>query len=192
VGGVNPARAKSLAIVLIDPDAPGGNFTHWIAWNILPVGSIPENIPKKPVIDVPIHAVQGRNSFGGIRYGGSCPPRGRTHRYFKVYALDTVLDLRAGAMKEQLERAMRGHVLQYGETAEVAVRRSARFRCDDGAFSLRTDSGGHGDDRCKIHRHRDNDQRDRAPDRKRQRPDKDSTLHTLSMTLRVRSVPRSP
>jgi phosphatidylethanolamine-binding protein (PEBP) family uncharacterized protein len=92
VGGVNVKIAKSLAI-------------------------IPEKIPKTPVVTFPLKLVQGKNSFGKIGYNGPCPPHGQTHRYFfKVYGLDTELSLAAGATKDQLVRAMEGHVIQYGET----------------------------------------------------------------------------
>ncbi len=118
VGGVNVKIAKSLAIIVNDPDAPGGGgFVHWIAWNMELVRMIPEKIPKTPVVTFPIRAVQGKNNFGEIGYNGPCPPRGQTHRFFfKVYALDTDLPLAAGATKEQLVKAMEGHVVQYGET----------------------------------------------------------------------------
>ena len=118
VGGVNPEVSKSLAIIVNDPDAPGGGgFIHWIAWNMELVRMIPEKIPKMPVVTFPLEAVQGKNSFGKIGYNGPCPPRGQTHRYFfKVYGLDTELTLSSGATKDQLVRAMEGHVVQYGET----------------------------------------------------------------------------
>ncbi len=118
VGGVNAQISKSLAIIVIDPDAPGGGgFIHWIAWNMELVRIIPEKIPATPVVTFPLKAVQGKNSFGKIGYNGPCPPRGQTHRYiFKVFGLDTNLDLVAGATKDQLVRAMEGHVVQYGET----------------------------------------------------------------------------
>ena len=118
VGGVNTEISKSLAIIVNDPDAPdSGGFIHWIAWNVELVRMIPENIPKTPFVTFPFKAVQGMNSFGKIGYNGPCPPRGQTHRYFfKVYGLDTNLDLAAGATKDQLVRAMEGHVVQYGET----------------------------------------------------------------------------
>jgi hypothetical protein len=81
------------------------------------VRMIPEKIPNTPVVTSPLMAVQGKNSFGKIGYNGPCPPRGQTHRYFfKVYGLDTELTLAAGASKDQLLRAMEGHVVQYGET----------------------------------------------------------------------------
>jgi len=118
VEGVNTAITKSLAILVNDPDAPGGGgFVHWIAWNVELVKMIPEKVPKKPEVSFPLRAVQGTNSFGKIGYSGPCPPHGQTHRYFfKLYGLDTMLDLPAGATKDQLARAMQGHIVQYGET----------------------------------------------------------------------------
>ncbi len=117
VGGVNTAISKSLAILVNDPDAAGGGgFVHWIAWNVELVKMIPESIPKTPEVTFPITALQGKNSFGNIGYNGPCPPRGQTHRYFfKVYGLDCKLSLPAGSTKEQLVKAMEGHVVQYGE-----------------------------------------------------------------------------
>lgn len=118
VGGVNTGISKCLAIMVNDPDAPGGGgFVHWIAWNIELVKLIPEQIPKTPEVTFPLTAVQGKNSFGKIGYNGPCPPHGQTHRYFfKLYGLDTLLPLPAGATKDELAAAMQGHVVQYGET----------------------------------------------------------------------------
>jgi Raf kinase inhibitor-like YbhB/YbcL family protein len=118
LGGVDPGVTKSLALVVNDPDAPGGgDFTHWLIWNIEPVRIIPEAIAKTPEISFPFEARQGKNSFGRIGYSGPCPPRGREHRYeFKVFGLDAVLDLQAGAEKKALLQAMEGHVVQYGDT----------------------------------------------------------------------------
>ncbi|MDD3137094.1 MAG: YbhB/YbcL family Raf kinase inhibitor-like protein [Methanoregula sp.] len=118
VGGVNTKITKTLAIICNDPDAPGGGgFIHWLAWNIEPVKFIPEKIEKVPVVTFPIQAIQGRNSFGKIGYNGPAPPHGQTHRYFfKIYGLDTELALAPGARKEELVKAMTGHVVQYGET----------------------------------------------------------------------------
>ena len=118
VGGVNVQRAKCLAVICTDPDAPeGGGFIHWLAWNIELAKLIPEKVPQDPVVTFPIRAIQGTNSFGMIGYAGPCPPHGQTHRYFfKVYELDTELDLAPGAAKDQLVQAMSGHVIQYGET----------------------------------------------------------------------------
>ena len=118
VEGVNTERSTSLAIICTDPDsAGGGGFIHWLAWNIEMVRIIPEKIPRDPEVTFPIRAVQGTNSFGTIGYAGPCPPHGQTHRYFfKIYGLDTELDLAPGATKEQMVQAMARHVVQYGET----------------------------------------------------------------------------
>lgn len=118
LGGVDPAVTKSLALIVNDPDEPGGgDFTHWLIWNIEPVRIIPEAIAKEPEVSFPFAARQGKNSFGRIGYSGPCPPKGRDHRYeFKVFGLDAVLDLQAGAEKKALLKAMEGHVVQYGET----------------------------------------------------------------------------
>lgn len=123
IGHIDP-KVKSLVIIVDDPDAPGGTFTHWIAWNIPPLGEIPKGVPKEGVVEAPIRMVQGRNDFGRIGYGGPCPPRGKPHHYhFRVYALDTELDLPAGASRKELERAMEGHVLQWGELVGLYERR---------------------------------------------------------------------
>jgi Raf kinase inhibitor-like YbhB/YbcL family protein len=101
-----PPETKSLAIILEDPDAPSGKFTHWVVWNISPNGEILEN-------SVP--GVQGRNSSGRISFAKPCPPSG-THRYiFKVYALDTELKLDEGASRRELEQAMQDRVIAKGE-----------------------------------------------------------------------------
>nr|WP_237266260.1 YbhB/YbcL family Raf kinase inhibitor-like protein [Thermococcus cleftensis] len=116
IGHIDP-NAKSLVIIMDDPDAPGGTFTHWIAWNIPPLGEIPKGVPPQGVVDAPVKMVQGRNDFGKIGYGGPCPPKGHGvhHYHFRVYALDTVLELDPGASRKELERAMEGHVIQMGE-----------------------------------------------------------------------------
>ncbi len=104
-----PKEAKSLALIVEDPDAPGGVFTHWILWNIIPQTTmIGEN-------SVPEGAVQGKTDFGAVGWGGPCPPSG-THRYFfKLYALDTTLNLDRGADKQELVRAMEDHILSGAE-----------------------------------------------------------------------------
>jgi Raf kinase inhibitor-like YbhB/YbcL family protein len=109
-------NARALAIVVTDPDAPKGNFVHWLCWNMEVVTIVPENIPKEPETTFPVGARQGTNDFGRIGYGGPCPPRGQTHRFvFKVYALDGPIDVPPGARLPVLAAAMRGHVLQFGE-----------------------------------------------------------------------------
>ena len=103
-----PEDAKSLVLIMDDPDAPRGTWDHWIVWNIEPSATFEEN-------RVPGTAVQGKNSWGKNEYGGPCPPSG-THRYFfKVYALDTLLDLSSRSDKKAVEKAMKGHVLAQGE-----------------------------------------------------------------------------
>ena len=107
--------AKSIAIIVDDPDAPFGTFTHWVIWNIPPTSKIPEAIPKGKEISDPFTARQGKNDFGNYGYGGPCPPPGKPHRYFfKVYVLDVMLELKDGS-KDELLKAMEGHVIQYGE-----------------------------------------------------------------------------
>ncbi len=104
-----PAEAKSLALIVDDPDAPGGLFTHWLVWNIDPkTTAVEEN-------SAPSNGVQGKNDFGKSGYGAPCPPSG-THRYFfKIFALDQQLDLAAGLKRAQLDAQMRGHILAQGE-----------------------------------------------------------------------------
>ncbi len=105
-----PAGAQSLALIVDDPDAPVGTWTHWIMWNIsAEATALPEGVPKVEVFD---KARQGLNDFKRIGYGGPCPPPGKAHRYFfKLFALDAMLDLKAGASRKELEFAMKGHVL---------------------------------------------------------------------------------
>ena len=103
-----PTEAKSLVLIVDDPDAPSGLFTHWAVWNISPQNTtIAEgNTPK---------GVQGTNDFGKSGYGGPCPPSGTHRYYFKVFALDRELDLPVGAKRSQLDAAMKGHVIAQGE-----------------------------------------------------------------------------
>lgn len=104
-----PAPAKSLVIVVEDPDAPSGIFIHWVLYNI------PSTTLQILENQIPAGSVLGMTDFGRENYGGPCPPSG-THRYFfKLYALDTTLNLSKGASKEEVEKAMEGHVLEYAE-----------------------------------------------------------------------------
>ena len=105
-----PEGTKSLALVVDDPDAPGGTWYHWLLWNIPGhAGGIWEH--AAPTGELPDGMEQGRNSFGKVGYGGPCPPEGQTHRYiFHLYALDKVLALPVGATQLELQHAMRGHV----------------------------------------------------------------------------------
>ncbi len=108
------AKAKSIVIIVEDLDAPNGVFTHWIIYNVPPTNEIPEGVPRGKIIEKPFKAMQGKNDFGFYGYGGPCPPYG-VHRYvFKVYVLDKMLEWREYS-KEELLKAMKGHVIQYGE-----------------------------------------------------------------------------
>jgi len=100
-----PSNTKSLALVFDDMDAPRGTYVHWILWNIDP------NIKEIKENSVPEGAVQGMNDFRKPNYGGPCPPR-RAHKYvFKIYALDTLLNLNPNLAKKDLEKAMEGHII---------------------------------------------------------------------------------
>ena len=102
-----PAGTKAFALIADDPDAPAGTWVHWVLYNV------PGSIAQFPEgVSGPGGAVQGRNDFGKVGYGGPCPPPGKPHRYFfKLYALDAPLALKAGAIKAEVERAMQGHAL---------------------------------------------------------------------------------
>ena len=103
-----PTEAKSLVLIVDDPDAPSGLFTHWVVWNISPQNTtIGEGTTPK--------GVQGTNDFGKSGYGGPCPPSGTHRYYFKVFALDRELDLPVGAKRSQLDSAIKGHVIAQGE-----------------------------------------------------------------------------
>ena len=112
--GEPPAGTQSFALIMDDPDAPGGTWAYWVLYNITPeTRSLSEDLPVtgKNVPAGQGSPFTGKNSWGDIGYGGPCPPSG-THRYFfKLYALDTELTLKAGATKQQLLQAMHGHVL---------------------------------------------------------------------------------
>ena len=106
-----PEQTKSFALIIDDPDAPMGTWVHWVLYN-LPANcdNLPENVPDKNTLSN--GGVQGTNSWGRIGYGGPCPPSGTHRYYFRLYALDTVLDLKAGATKSQLLNALQEHVLE--------------------------------------------------------------------------------
>lgn len=110
-----PEKTQSFALIMDDPDAPVGTWVHWVLYD-LPADTreLAEGVPKQE--QLPNGARQGRNDFGKIGHGGPCPPPGKPHRYFfKLYALDTKLNLKAGASKADVERAMKGHILAQGE-----------------------------------------------------------------------------
>ena len=109
-----PPDTRSLALICDDVDAPGGIWVHWVLYNLpAEARGLPEDVP--PDADLPDGSRHGENSWPRLGYGGPCPPSG-THRYvFRLYALDTALDLAAGAGKEQLLQAMEGHILARAE-----------------------------------------------------------------------------
>jgi hypothetical protein len=111
----SPANTQSFALIMDDPDAPVGTWVHWVLYD-LPADTkeLSEGMAKQE--QLPNGARQGRNDFGRIGYGGPCPPPGKPHRYFfKLYALDTKLNLKAGVTKAEVERAMKGHILAQAE-----------------------------------------------------------------------------
>jgi Raf kinase inhibitor-like YbhB/YbcL family protein len=106
-----PQGVKSFALICDDPDAPRGTWVHWVVVNLPP-----ETEELAEGVSLPAGAKAGKNDFGKNRYNGPLPPPGKPHRYFfKVYALDTPLDLKEGATKQQVEAAMKGHILAKGE-----------------------------------------------------------------------------
>jgi Raf kinase inhibitor-like YbhB/YbcL family protein len=102
-----PEDTKTLVLIVDDPDAPMGTFDHWIVWNIPPT--------TRKIEENTVPGIEGMSSYRKHAYGGPCPPYG-THRYFfKVYALDTQLDLKSNSTKKDVEKAMENHVLAEGE-----------------------------------------------------------------------------
>ena len=111
-----PAGTRSLALVVEDPDAPRGTFTHWLAWGLDPEpGGLPEGASAP---------IEGRNDFGTTGYRGPCPPPGHgPHRYFfRLHALAGDLDAPAGATKQEIERALRDRVLGVAELVGIYER----------------------------------------------------------------------
>lgn len=109
-----PEGTKTFALISDDPDAPMGTWVHWVIFN-LPVDTkeLPKNIPPQKTLAS--GAKQGINDFRKIGYGGQCPPGGTHRYYFKLYALDTEINLEAGATKARLLKAMEGHILAEGQ-----------------------------------------------------------------------------
>ena len=101
-----PGDAKSLALIMEDPDAPNGTFYHWLMWNIPPQNVINEN-------NTP--GICGRNNFNKNNYGGPCPPDGEHRYFFRIFALDTELELPEGSSHSDLVNAMEGHILASGD-----------------------------------------------------------------------------
>ena len=110
-----PANTKSFALIADDPDAPVGTWVHWVLYDLPPNATeLPGDVAKTQFTSS--GAKQGLNSWPRLGYGGPCPPPGKPHRYFfKLYALDTMLDLKPGATKKDVEAAMKGHILAEGQ-----------------------------------------------------------------------------
>jgi len=110
-----PAGTKTFALLADDPDAPVGNWNHWTMWNLpATLGGLAEGVAKTAHLEG--GSRQGQNDFRKTGYNGPCPPPGKPHRYyFKLFALDAGLELKAGAGKAQLEAAMKGHILAQAE-----------------------------------------------------------------------------
>jgi Raf kinase inhibitor-like YbhB/YbcL family protein len=112
-----PEGAKSMALIVDDPDAPAGTWVHWTVWNIKPgISGIPEN-------SCPADSVEGLNDSGSSGYGGPCPPTG-THRYFfKLYALNSELDIDSSARAADIEREIRGKIIEKAELIGLYMRK---------------------------------------------------------------------
>jgi Raf kinase inhibitor-like YbhB/YbcL family protein len=109
-----PAEAKSLALIMDDPDAPRGTWVHWVVYNIPPDSKgLDENVPRGASLSN--GAKQGKNSWPKSGYGGPCPPSGTHRYYFKVYALDIVLPQQSEGTKADILKAMKGHILAEGQ-----------------------------------------------------------------------------
>jgi Raf kinase inhibitor-like YbhB/YbcL family protein len=121
-----PDNTASFALIVEDPDAPGGTFIHWVLFDVpSSTHGLPQGVPKDPTLATPPGAKQGRTSFKAIGYGGPCPPKGKPHHYhFILFALDTKLGLEPGATRDQVMDAMRGHEVARGELIGTYARRS--------------------------------------------------------------------
>lgn len=109
-----PQETKSFALICDDPDAPGGTFVHWVLFNIpATTTTLSQGVAAHEVLSD--GARQGMTSFGKVGFGGPCPPHGEHRYFFKIYALDTMLDLPAGSGKEQVLKAMKGHIKAQAE-----------------------------------------------------------------------------
>jgi Raf kinase inhibitor-like YbhB/YbcL family protein len=108
-----PKECKSLALIMDDPDAPNGTFVHWVMWNIPPNQKIGESMAP---------GIQGLNGKKENKYTGPCPPSGTHHYHFKIYALDSKLELGSTTDKQALETAMKGHILAAGELVALYKR----------------------------------------------------------------------
>ncbi|UXF01767.1 phosphatidylethanolamine-binding protein [Fervidobacterium riparium] len=121
-----PEGAKTLAIICDDPDAPIGTFVHWVLWN-LPVTSSTVTVPKglQKIENLSDGTKQGYNDFGKLGYNGPCPPKGHGvhHYHFKVYAIDSLLELKGRVTKKELEKALSGKIVAQGEIVGLYERK---------------------------------------------------------------------
>ena len=115
-----PMEAKSLVVLFDDPDAPGGMFTHWVLFGMSPATlQVPEN-------GMPVTGKNGRNGYDKVGYNGPCPPPGQRHRYyFRLFALDIMVDLPEGVSRADVEHAIEGHVIDSAEIVGLYQKRSA-------------------------------------------------------------------
>lgn len=115
-------KIQSLALIVDDPDVSGEAFVHWVLYNLpATVSRLDEGV--SPGGGLPEGSQEGINDFGNTEYGGPCPPTGSSHRYhFRLYALDTVLNLSAGATRSQVEQAMNGHIIEQDTLMAVYAR----------------------------------------------------------------------
>jgi hypothetical protein len=117
-----PEGTAGIALLVTDPDAPGGTFVHWVAYNIPPgTRDIPPGVPGKAPL--PAGSIQGMNDMGSLGYGGPCPPKGKPHHYhFTVYALDTAVTVTGKRDGRMLAQALAGHILARGELVGIYKR----------------------------------------------------------------------
>lgn len=104
-----PEGARSFVLIMDDPDSPTGTWLHWAVWNI---GGNTERIEENKL---PPGVVEGKNTFGSMKYGGPCPGSGEHRYFFRLYALDAMLYLQEGVSREELEESMEGHILEQAE-----------------------------------------------------------------------------
>jgi Raf kinase inhibitor-like YbhB/YbcL family protein len=118
-----PENTRSFVLVVDDPDAPGGTWTHWLLYNIPPsMNRLPENFAMGGQI-----VLEGRNSFNHVKYDGACPPIGSTHMYhFNLFALDQMLDLPAGVTRDQVFEQIQDHIIDNAELTGSYARQEAR------------------------------------------------------------------
>jgi Raf kinase inhibitor-like YbhB/YbcL family protein len=121
-----PAGTRSFALLVHDPDAPRGDWVHWVLYDLPATSaSLPAGVPTARELEG--GARQGRNDFDRIGWGGPCPPPGRAHRYvFVLHAVDRMLGLAPGASREEMEHALRGHVLERAALSASYARRARR------------------------------------------------------------------